>query len=81
MRTDRKIEVSEPVLRQTTLCGHKFACLTSSLSICKVQGHMMKGSLVVDCAAGCLCKYQVSFGTWSICSCPVRREIYDRYAV
>lgn len=77
-----RMEVSTPVLTQTTLCGNEFACLSSSYAkICKVRGHVVKGSLVVECAADAPCKYQMSFGTWSICSCPTRKEIFERYAV
>ena len=77
-----RIEVSKRVLTQTTLCGNKFACLSSSLSrICKVRGHLIKETLVIACAADSICKYQLSFGNWAICSCPTRKEIYDRYAV
>lgn len=77
-----KIEISKPVLSKTTLCGNKFACLSSSLSkMCKVRLHLMKDTLVIDCAEDSACKYQMSFGSWSICSCPTRKEIFYRYAV
>ncbi|OGW42389.1 MAG: hypothetical protein A2010_08880 [Nitrospirae bacterium GWD2_57_9] len=77
-----RINVSKPVLTQTTLCQNEFACLSSALTrLCKVRGHLMKDALIIDCAAGSLCKYQLSFGSWSVCSCPTRKEIYDRYTV
>jgi hypothetical protein len=76
------IQVSNPVLAQTTLCENKFACLSSAFSgICKVRGHLMKETLIIECAADSVCKYVLSFGSWSICSCPTRKEIYNRYAV
>ncbi len=77
-----KIKVSKPVVTQTTLCHNKFACLSSAQgTICKVRGHPTEETLMLDCVGDSLCKYRLSFGSWSICSCPTRKEIYDRYAV
>jgi hypothetical protein len=77
-----RIQVSKPVLSKTTLCENKFACLSNALSrTCKVRAHLMKEALIIECTADSVCKYVLSFGSWSICSCPTRREIYDRYAV
>ncbi len=77
-----KIKVSESVLTQTTLCLNKFSCLSSApTKICKVRGHLVKESLIIDCVADCDCKYRFSLGNWSICSCPTRKEIFDLYAV
>jgi hypothetical protein len=37
--------------------------------------------MFVDRPTAGYCPYDVSFGYSHICSCPTRREIYDRYGV
>lgn len=77
-----QIHVSQPVLTQTTLCQSKFSCLSSALSkLCTVRGHLARETLIIDCGANSLCMYKISFGSMSICSCPTRKEIYERYAL
>lgn len=77
-----RIEVSHPVLTETTECRYKFACLSSAPGkMCKARGLLDKEILIIDCAGDCLCRYRLSFGNWSTCSCPTRKEIYHRYAV
>ncbi len=76
------IDVSEEVVAKTTLCESDFACLSSDQSrMCRVQRQLMKESLVIDCVETRPCRYRLSFGNWCICSCPTRKEIYERYAL
>jgi hypothetical protein len=61
----------------TTKCGNDFSCLTGGKAcICKVS-KLMAGKVLFMEPATTPCEYRISFGTSSICNCPVRRKIYQ----
>jgi hypothetical protein len=74
-----EFEVSEETRQKTDKCWRGFACLSDGPDgICSAKDYV-SGVLFVERAAPTYCPYDVTFGYSHICSCPVRREIYERY--
>lgn len=76
------IEINEDILKKTTKCKKKFSCLYSKKKdICKVI-YCARGKVhYIKCRTSKDCDYKISFGEHLICSCPVRREIYNNYKI
>jgi len=76
-----KYEVSQAIIQQTIQCDKDFACL-------KPGNH--PGCSIKECINDQVhfvakhsryCPYGLSFGNEVICSCPVRKELYNRYKI
>ncbi len=66
----------------TACCQRAFACSSGSREkICKVKELMLGEALMIECADKLLCHYKESFGTWAICTCPIRKEIYSKFGI
>ncbi|MDA8098822.1 MAG: hypothetical protein M0042_04285 [Nitrospiraceae bacterium] len=76
-----KIDVSTQA-RSRTLCQKGFACASRNReTLCKVKALLAGEALMIECAEELLCRYQESFGSWAICTCPTRKEIYSVFGV
>lgn len=77
------ITVSEGTLAQTTRCQNDFSCLSGMApDVCQVERALGgKPVLFVKKNTSYFCPYTGRFGTAYVCSCPVRRELYQRYGV
>ena len=74
-----KREVSEETRQETDKCWRGFACLSGDEDvICRVRDRV-SDVIFVEKTKQTYCPYDVTFGYSHICSCPVRREIYERY--
>jgi len=82
-----KLEISEDIIQRTKYCNSNFSCLNyednpkcrDGLALCPVEYKIGDG-IFVDCNNDFSCTYKIPFGTdYSICKCPVRYEIYERY--
>ena len=63
----------------STKCEKCFKCLTNQDYLCKVE-HCINGKVhVLECNDNTECKFKVTSGSGAFCSCPVRKEIYNRY--
>ena len=77
-----KIKIDEEILQKAIYCAYDFGCLSGTKRrLCEVKeliGYSMleiKPKLAIDC------KYHVSIGDTSLCICPTRHEIYNRYSI
>ena len=79
-----KYEISEKVCRQATLCIKDQSCIKGEKEcLCKVEHFISDRYLFVrrNGSSG-TCPYHVSFGfSSSVCGCPVRNALYQRYGV
>ena len=79
------LEISDKTLKQTTKCLRNFQCLTSeSREMCLIDSHLQENVLLIKERAHTKtdCSYMRVFGysyTVYVCTCPTRREIYERY--
>ena len=63
-----------------TACEKSFECLTNPDSLCKVTT-CIKGEVhFLECSEK-ECKFKTPFGDDYFCSCPVRKEMYNRYKI
>ena len=77
-----KIEVSEDTIKATIECKKNFSCLTCKREdLCTVERVISKDLMYFKCMNKNYCSYQMTFGSFYICICPTRREIYDRYKI
>ena len=76
-----KIELDANILSQTTECTRDFACLTDPGQLCRVENCVNNKVHFIQCRNDVKCNYQISFGYSFICSCPIRKEIYNRYGL
>ncbi len=76
-----KIDMDESSLA-TTSCQKGFTCASGRMDkICKVRELMLGEALLIECTEKLLCHYKESFGSWAICTCPIRKEIYSKYGI
>ena len=77
------LTVSEKAIDQATKCINYFDCLSmKTRRICKVEPLPDSDQLV--CAGKpeeVMCKYRKPFRHVHVCSCPVRKELYNRYGI
>jgi len=77
------ITVSEDTLAQTTRCRNGFFCLSgTSPDVCEVEQALGgKPVLFVKKNTSYFCPYAGRYGTFYVCSCPVRKELYKTYGI
>ena len=76
-----KITIGNDVITSATKCEKNFLCLSGDTEhLCKVEYcvsetvHFIK-NLRVNCS------YKASFGNDFFCTCPIRKEIYNRFNI
>ena len=81
METDEKLllEIYEQTLKETTKCRKEFECLKDEDHFCdrNVVSCVSKAVHFVDCSESC--SYKIRFGITPFCSCPTRKEIFNKY--
>lgn len=81
LNTLRVFEIEEKFLMETTKCSYGFECLENENHVClSAKVALCIGGKVhfIDCPEK-FCKYKMDFGNGRICSCPTRKEIYNKY--
>ncbi|VVB86680.1 Uncharacterised protein [uncultured archaeon] len=75
------IKVSEDALKKTK-CKKDFSCLSGERTdLCMVE-YCVNGEIhFLRCMYNSRCGYQIPFGYSSVCTCPVRKELYNRYKI
>ncbi len=74
------IEIDKEIIDKTTKCEKCFSCLSDNLEqSCKVEYCVSNTVYFVKCLNAALCSYKVSFGGSYFCTCPIRKEIYNKY--
>ena len=73
--------ISNKILALATECEKKFSCLGSECDFCKVALCVENEVLFIKCKDRAPCPYKESFAYSFICTCPVRKELYDKYKI
>ena len=77
-----KIKIDDQIIQQTTRCQKNFDCLSNEEHIyCEVEYCVNDKVHFIRCNSEEQCEYKVAFGNSFICTCPVRKEIYNRYRI
>ena len=78
----RIIQINKNILQRTTHCNHEFCCLSGDKkSLCDVVGSVGFDIKVIKPKSENDCKYHLSYGNGSLCVCPTRNELYNRYKI
>ena len=76
------MEIDKKIIKKTIKCEQDFVCLKhidDSYCCCgEVINSIAENVLFVACANN-LCQYKMNFGSSTICSCPTRKEIHNKY--
>ena len=75
------MEIEAEVLQNTKKCTSNFECLINEDYVCRntiVDRNYSNKILFIDCPKSS-CNYRTNFADKTICSCPVRIEIYVKY--
>lgn len=76
----KNIVINKKTIKETTKCPFNFVCLSNTDKIsCKVESNIGNTILFVKPTNGIICNYNINFGEGHICTCPVRKEIYEKY--
>lgn len=71
-------KVNEDIIAKTTKCSKSFACLNGSdHKCCTIKDCINQKVHFLDVKDKIICSYVVYFGNDQICTCPVRKEIYN----
>ncbi len=74
-----EIEIPDDVIKLATKCTKNFSCLYGDTErLCKVEYCVSDTVHFIKCLEP-TCSYKVAFGSGDFCTCPIRKEIYNRY--
>jgi DNA-binding Lrp family transcriptional regulator len=72
--------VERQVLESAKECGHDHACLSDpNVALCRILAYVDASPPFVGCLEQHPCPYKAERDGRTICSCPVRRRIFQRY--
>jgi len=75
--------VSDKTKKQTTKCPYNFTCLNNSpWDTCSIERALQEAFLAIKNKSNkSTCPYCFPYGSSYYCTCPSRREIYQRYNI
>jgi len=75
------MKIDKVTIQKTENCKKDFECLSNNNhNFCKVV-ERLANVVFVNPTPEILCNYKLSFGQETICTCPTRKEIYNKYCV
>ena len=75
-------KVDDSIIKTTTKCEKNISCLSEKREeLCKVTHKVEDEVYFVECQDTESCSYRLLFGYSFICTCPVRKAIYDKYKI
>ena len=79
---EKKYIISDNAINETTHCEKGFSCLTKDgYYLCSVDNCVLDTIYFIKCMSDNPCSYKDRFGFGHFCSCPVRKELYDKYRI
>ena len=79
---DKRFEIHEEILKDTKECSKDFSCLSSEeKDICKIGKGINGEVYFLECKDAGSCNYKKTFKDCYLCSCPTRKEIYNKYGI
>ena len=75
----RILKINKETLEKTVHCKKDFDCIKNNNICCKVESCVNKEVHFVECSEKKSCYYRMTFGHSDICTCPTRKEIYNKY--
>ena len=76
------MEIDKLIIAETVRCEKDFACLSEKTHVyCKVENCINKKIHFIERKDLFQCRYVMCFGDCYICTCPTRKEIYNKYGI
>jgi hypothetical protein len=75
------LEIEKEVIDKTFHCKRNFECTKNTSNCCTIDYCVNNEVHFLDNNEVKLCNYKIHFGNSSICSCPTRKEIYNKYGL
>jgi len=72
------ITVDSTIIGKTE-CDKGFTCLQETPLYCTVLSTLGHSMVTLQCQDKLECRYNKSYGALSVCTCPVRHEIFKKY--
>ena len=77
-----ELYVSDEIKLCVSKCCNSFECLTwQKDKFCKVTSMVNDNMLYVHCQYGKECNYQHTVDERTLCTCPVRLEVFKKYNI
>ncbi len=74
------MEIDDKIIAETIRCEKNFKCLSGNLHVyCQVENCINNEVHFIKCTNRLNCSYKMSFGDLFICTCPTRKEIFNKY--
>jgi len=74
------MEIDKKIVAETSKCEKNFDCLNNNEHVyCHVESCVNKGVHFISCQEKSTCSYKMTFGFSFICTCPIRKEIFNKY--
>lgn len=74
------IKIDKEIIQTAIYCEYDFSCLSGEKRcLCEVSELIGYAMLEIKPKLSIDCRYYVSIGDTSLCICPTRYEIYNRY--
>ena len=73
------MEISKETVEKTVHCKKDFDCIKNNNIGCKVEWCVEKEIHFVEYCGKNSCSYIMNFGNSYICTCPTRKEKYNKY--
>ena len=76
------IFVSDEAQSAATNCKKEFSCLKGERNeLCTVEQCIDGKTHFIKCMSDGYCSYQHTFGSGFLCSCSVRKELFNKYKI
>lgn len=77
------MKIDKQTLKKTNDCQKNFECLVDDCNVlCKLVDSINQKVHFVECILTDDCKYKIPFSSYrNVCTCPSRKEIFNRYGV
>jgi len=76
------MEIDKNIISNTIKCEKNFDCLSANNHVyCKVESCINNKVHFINCVYNLNCSYKMSYGDTFICTCPTRKEIFNKYEI
>jgi len=76
-----KYEIDDAIVNTANKCKNNHVCLEDTIPLCSVEHCLMHRIHYVKCIHEESCSYKDTMEHFTICTCPVRTEIYNKYNI
>lgn len=74
--------IDDKIIAGTLLCKRNFGCMKNNMHVyCKVEDCVNEKIHFVRCVDNLHCSYKMVFGNSNMCTCPMRKEIFNKYKI